>query len=388
MKADETTVDVVVVGGGPAGCAAAAATSRLGPTVVLLHSAPVARADAQTTFRIGEGAAPGTSQLIDEIFGKETKAFTQGAHVGCPSIISAWGGSSPTVTEHMINPLGHAWNLDRDRFDADLRAGAERLGVDLRGGTRVTTAQRDGGGWTIALARAPSLRARVVIDASGRGARVARRQGARKHHLDRLVALWAVWAVDEGDRSSSMYIEAVRRGWWYSVLLPGQRRMVVHLTDADLLPTDPQQRLALAESARRLDVIGSALATSGAPRIVFGPEVCSARTGWLDQFGGTAWLSAGDAACTFDPLSGRGIVAALLTGRTAGLAAGSLLAGQDGQTEVDRHHDALAAMLIDGLEERKDAYRAEMRWPDEEFWSRRHELPDEILATVHQTAAG
>jgi flavin-dependent dehydrogenase len=371
---------VVVVGAGPAGCAAAAAASRLGPTVVLLHSAPDARADAQTTPRVGEGAAPGTAQLIDEIFGQETKAFTPGAHVACPSITSAWGRSSPTVAEHMINPLGHAWNLDRDRFDADLRAGAERLGVDLRQDAKVTTVQRDGGGWTIALGRAPTLRARVVIDASGRGSRVARQQGAQKHHLDRLVALWAVWAVDERDRSSSTYIEAVRRGWWYSVLLPGQRRMVVHLTDADLVPTDPQERLSVAESARRLDVIGSALETSGAPRIVFGPKVCSARTGWLDQFGGTAWLSAGDAACTFDPLSGRGITAALLTGRTAGLGAGSLLAGRDGQVEVDRHHDALAAMLVDALVERKDAYRSEMRWPEEEFWSRRHQLPDESWA--------
>jgi len=80
----ETRVDVVVVGAGPAGCAAAAAAaSRLRPTVVLLHSG------ARTKFRIGEGAAPGTSQLIDEIFGQERKAFTPGAHVGCPSIISA-----------------------------------------------------------------------------------------------------------------------------------------------------------------------------------------------------------------------------------------------------------------------------------------------------------
>ena len=74
---------MVVVGAGPAGCAAAAAASRLRPTVVLLHSG------ARTKFRIGEGAAPGTSQLIDEIFGQERKAFTPGAHVGCPSIISA-----------------------------------------------------------------------------------------------------------------------------------------------------------------------------------------------------------------------------------------------------------------------------------------------------------
>jgi flavin-dependent dehydrogenase len=374
---DASAVDVLVVGAGPAGCAAAAAASRLGRTVALLHHVPASAGGADARFRIGEGAAPGTPQLIDEIFGNDTHAFTPSVHVRCPSIISAWGGSDPVVSEHMTNPLGVAWNLDRNRFDADLRAGAERLGVSLRGGGQVTKAKRDGAGWTIAFAARdpgpPGARGRVVIDASGRGAHVARQQGARKTHLDRLVALSAVWSVDAHDESSSTYIEAVRRGWWYSVLLPQQRRMVVYLTDADLLPTDARARLSLAESARRLEVIGSALALSDHARIVVGPTLSPARTGWLDRFGGESWLSAGDAACTFDPLSGRGIVAALLSGRAAGTGAASLVAGEDAGAEVGRHGELLATTFVDALAERRDAYRAEMRWPEAEFWSRRHQ---------------
>jgi flavin-dependent dehydrogenase len=367
----DEAVDVAVVGAGPAGCAAAASLARLERTVVLLDSA----APDGARFRIGEGAAPGTSQLIAEIFGDEAQAFMPAAHVPCPSIVSVWGRPEPLALEHMLNPLGHAWNLDRDRFDADLRAGAGRLGAVVRHGARVTTARLDAAGWTIAFTQAPYLRARLVIDASGRGARVARGQGARRRHLDRLVALWAVWSADERDRSSSMYLEAVERGWWYSVLLAGHRRVVVHLTDADLLPAVPRERVGLAESARGLDVIGPALVGR---RILAGPEVCSARTGWLDRAGGGAWLAAGDAACTFDPLSGRGIVAALLTGRTAGHAAEALLAGTDGGAEADRHRAAIASMLVDALLERGDVYGAERRWPDAAFWSRRRRLPEEI----------
>jgi flavin-dependent dehydrogenase len=106
--------------------------------------------------------------------------------------------------------------------------------------------------------------------------------------------------------------------------------------------------------------------------------VCSARTGWLDRAGGAAWLAAGDAACTFDPLSGRGIVAALLTGRTAGRAADALLSGTDGGAEADRHRDAIGSMLVDALLERADVYGAERRWWDAAFWSRRRRLPEEI----------
>jgi len=110
-------VDVAVVGAGAAGCAAAATLARAGRSVLLLD----ARLDG---FRVGEGAPPGLGRLLEEIFG--AGAFDSGAHIPCPSIVSAWGSPEPGVVEHVLNPLGHAWNLDRKRFDADLRSAAAR----------------------------------------------------------------------------------------------------------------------------------------------------------------------------------------------------------------------------------------------------------------------
>jgi flavin-dependent dehydrogenase len=371
-----SAVDVVVVGAGPAGCAAGAAAVGAGATVALLGHAPGTRAGGRGEFTVGEGAAPGISQLIDEIFGRGSGAFTAEAHLSCPSIVSAWGDSEPAVVDHMLNPLGNAWCLDRGRFDADLRAAVEGLGADVRNGAKATVAQRDAGGWAVEFTdeerRSRTVWGRVVIDASGRGARIAHQQGARKRHLDRQVALWAVWAVDEQDRSSSLYIEAVEEGWWYSALLPGRRRMTIYLTDADLLPAASQERVGVAESAIRLELIGSLLDVSDDPRIVIGPRLTSARTGRLDPFSGPGWLAAGDAACTFDPLSGRGMVAALLSGKTAGLAAAALVGDGAADAEVARHEQQLAAMVEDALLQRADTYRAELRWPKSEFWSRRH----------------
>jgi flavin-dependent dehydrogenase len=237
-------------------------------------------------------------------------------------------------------------------------------------------AQRDAGGWAVTLTgeelHSRAAWGRVVIDASGRTGRIAHQQGARKRHLDRQVALWAVWVVDEHDRSSSLYIEAVEGGWWYSALLPGRRRITIYLTDADLVPAAPQERVGVAESATCLELIGSLLAVSDDPRIVIGPRLTSARTGWLEPFSGPGWLAAGDAACTFDPLSGRGMVAALLSGKTAGLAAAALLGDGGGAAEVTRHEHQLAAMVEDALLQRTETYRAESRWPESEFWARRH----------------
>src|SRR5205807_3693363 len=127
--------------------------------------------------------------LIDEIFGRETRAFSADAHLPSPSIVSAWGRAEPAIVDHMLNPLGHAWCLDRGRFDSDLRAGAARLGADVRSGANVRAARTAGGAWHIEVAesdgRARTLEGAVVIDASGRGARVAQQQGSRKRHLDR-----------------------------------------------------------------------------------------------------------------------------------------------------------------------------------------------------------
>ena len=331
----DRVVDVAVVGAGAAGCAAAATLARAGRSVLLLD----ARLDG---FRVGEGAPPGLGRLLEEIFG--AGAFDSGAHIPCPSIVSAWGSPEPGVVEHVLNPLGHAWNLDRKRFDADLRSAAARLGVELREGRYPVDAPP----------------ARLVIDASGRGARFARRQGARTRHLYRLVSLWAVWTA-EHDQDARLHLEAVEHGWWYSVLLPGGRRMVMYLTDADLLPDD---RAGLAESARGLDLIGPLLRG----HIVAGPGVCSARTSRLEPFAGDGWLAAGDAACAFDPLSGRGIVAALLTGRSAGLGADGLLSGRSAGEE---HEQLLSALFADTLAEREETYAAETRWPESPFWARR-----------------
>ncbi|HEY2437816.1 MAG TPA: tryptophan 7-halogenase [Solirubrobacteraceae bacterium] len=361
--------DVLIAGGGPAGCAAAATAARAGARVAILDA-------AGGPARIGEGAAPGISSLIEEIFGTGSGAFSPEVHLSCPSIVSAWGSPEPAVVDHMLNPLGHAWSLDRARFHSDLRAAAELLGVDVRSTASARAVRGEAGAWEVDFAdradRAGRLEARVVIDASGRGARVAQQQGARKRHIDRQVALWAVWEVAERDRSSSLYIEAVPGGWWYSALLPGQRRIVVHLTDADLLPTGSDERAGIAESARSLELIGGVLGISGRPRLGAGPRVTSARTGWIERFAGPGWVAAGDAAVTSDPLSGRGMVIALLSGRTAGAAAAELASGGGSTVAVAHHKQQLGAVLDDTLAQRTDTYRAEMRWPESEYWARRH----------------
>ena len=95
-----------------------------------------------------------------------------------------------------------------------------------------------------------------------------------------------------------------------------------------------------------------------------------ARSSRLDMVVGPGWLATGDAAYSIDPLSGRGIASALLTGRAAGETARAMIAG-------DTHGDAMAyPQLIDelhrdGFTRQTEAYEDERRWPQAPFWRRR-----------------
>lgn len=379
--------DVAVVGGGPAGCAAVAAASGQGATVVLLD--PLADPALDQAPRVGEGAAPGTPRLIAEIFGTEGgTAFAADRHLLCPGTVSAWGSAQPTVTDHLLNPLGGAWNLDRRTFDDDLRRAVVRLGVELRP-AKLARVDREPGGWALATptGRPQRLWADMVIDASGRGARVARQLGARQLHHDHLVALWSQWLVDEADQRASTYVESAEAGWWYSTLLPHGRRVVAYLTDPDLLPTSGLARRDLILSARDLPLIGELLGAHREPTLAGEPRVTVARSSRLDRVVGPGWLATGDAAFTVDPLSGRGIVSALLTGRAAGEAAAGLIDG-NGDPGAPAYTRLMDELHRDGFTRQTEAYEDEGRWPQAPFWRRRlrPEMGGTLAATVLEQA--
>jgi flavin-dependent dehydrogenase len=295
------------------------------------------------------------------------------------------------MTDHLLNPLGGAWNLDRRTFDDDLRNAVMRLGVELRA-AKLARVERELDGWVLATpaGRTHGIRVGVVIDASGRGARVARQLGARQFHDDHLVALWSLWLVDPADQRTATYVESVERGWWYSTLLPGGRRVVAHLTDADLLPTSGLARRDVVLSARDLPLIGELLAGIGDPMLAAEPRVTVARSSRLDQVVGPGWLATGDAAHTVDPLSGRGIVSALLTGRAAGETAGAMIAG-DAHPDDPAYAHLIGELHQDGLARQTEAYEDEGRWPRAPFWRRRRRgsctesnpTPPHFEPTVH-----
>jgi flavin-dependent dehydrogenase len=326
--------DVVVIGAGPAGAAAATALARTGRSILLVDETA-----EPPGWRVGEGAPPGLDGAVDEVFGSGT--FVAADHLRSYGNRSAWGSDEAVVTDFMLNPFGAGWHLDRVAFDARLLVAAEAAGATVRRGV-------DGGDLAAG--------AEVVIDATGRRAAYARRRGARLVAHDRLTAVVAVYARRDDDDDTMTTVEAVEDGWWYTSAIPRLRRVVAFLTDGDLLLAGLRSADRFDEQVRRTRHITAVVDGHPGP-----PTLFAAGTAHLDRPAGDGWLAVGDAAACFDPLSSQGILTAVLMG-------GAVTTGID---EPEGYVGRYRAIVDRYRAEQRATYALERRWPDAAFWARR-----------------
>jgi flavin-dependent dehydrogenase len=277
----------------------------------------------------------------------------------------------PHENDFLFHVRQVGWHLDRGAFDGMLAAGAEARGVRVLRATRVVDAVRAADGWTLSLSSGDELRARFLVDATGAGASLARRAaGARLAMVDRLAGFVRFFRQPGGGSTPHTLVEAFADGWWYTAPLPDGRRVVVCMTDSDLarglrLDEDAAWHALLRDTAPRVGRALAGAAQDGAP------VVRAARSRRLRPAAGDDWLAVGDAASTFDPLSSQGIVKALRSGIFAAYAAGDLLA--KGDDAGMRRYRAFVQREFDAyLQSRARYYADEARWPEREFWRRRH----------------
>jgi len=358
-------VEVAVVGGGPAGLAAALRLAGRGISVAVCERAAAPRP------RAGETVPPQIRLVLEELGAWER--FQAAGHLPGWGTSSCWGGEGVGYSDFLFRPGGPGWHLDRARFEADLEAEAVARGAIVLRGVGVEPESGPAGGWRLAVRRATGevgrLRARLAVDASGRRSAFARRQGSRRLALDALAGVYAFFRrpADCPVETGITLVEAVERGWWYTAALPDQKLVACFFTDADLL-----RGLDLGEAeAFRAE---AARARHTAPRLagtepLAAPRVLPADSALLDQPAGEGWLAVGDAAASFDPLSSRGILTALTSGIGAADAIGAALAGD--REALPRYAAGVRLDFARYVGGWRHFYAIERRWPEAPFWRRR-----------------
>jgi flavin-dependent dehydrogenase len=348
--------DAVIAGAGPAGAVAAAGLARAGRRVLLADR-------PNAGCKIGE-ALPGAAVRLLRALDLPAPA-PQGPHAPIAGTLSAWGAPDFVGTDSLRDPYGAPWRLDRRRFDADLREAARVAGATARP-ARLREVARDGDGLRLQFDDGGTERARWVVDASGRSARLARKLGAKRWRDSRLIALYRIGTASADFCDSRSFIEATPDGWWYAARLPSGAAIAGLHTDAAnaaRIKAEPQTWQAELAATRG---IGPIVAATCFTRVLPAADAGSTR---LTAFYGAGWIACGDAAMSFDPISGQGIFAALHSGSEAAQAVHAALDGERASLGTYARRMDEVWSIYRGR--RQALYASEQRWPDRPFWSRR-----------------
>lgn len=347
--------DVLIAGAGPAGCATALALVAAGIEKIAL----VDRAEP-APFIPGESATPDLPELLTRLgLSDDVRHFGHDPYYGN---LTAWGGA-PRLA--LFGRRGNGWHLDRSAFERWLRAEACRRGVTLLCPAQPHAVERCAAGWHVEVSGFGGVRAKILVDAGGRRAPLARRLGAQRIRLDTLVAL--TLRLPGGavrHLTGYSFVEAASDGWWYAAQVPSGGAVVMFMTDHDIA-LRYRRKSHFLESLRETALIGSRLVL-GAPTAAL--QVHAAHAGYVQPGAGDRWLAVGDALLTLDPLTSSGLSGAFNDAFVAARAIGDMLNGKP----ADRAYAQRVSTAIERYRAQHAAYYAlERRWPNSLFWSRR-----------------
>ncbi len=338
--------DVVIIGSGPAGSAAALTLLDSGLSVILMDRVRM------PTRKIGESLPPAAQNILDRLGAKNI--LHECKHFRSYGNISAWGTSDLAHTDFIYDPRGTAWQLDRARFDADLRSTCIRKGAVFFPGW-YRSSKRTVHGWVI-HGQPDSITARWVVDASGRGGVFARKNGSRRLVDDKLMAIYAWVDANEGDNDTRTVVESCAIGWWYSTLVPHKQRVIALHTWADLAKNIHRDVDKWRSHLENTVHIKQRCLRVKSPTLRFS-EACGSS---LDRGFGDQWVAVGDAFLSFDPLASQGIFNALYSGMKG---AEAIIACESGEPDsLAKYESHLNSIREVYLQRRTLFYNAETRW--------------------------
>jgi flavin-dependent dehydrogenase len=345
-----TEAEVVIVGGGPSGAAAAHALAGLGHSVVLLTRTPDPdRARA-------ESLPPSTRKLLGEL--RVLEVIDRAGFYRTTGNTVWWGAREGDV--ELFDSAGSGelggYQVFRPDFDRLLLAAAREAGARIQADVEVRHVDLTDSDACIEYvpqpatripnpasrvphpasrnpppaARLPppaSLRCRFVLDCSGRAGVIARcgyRLDQPGFHAQAFVGVWQSgtgWPLSEPTHT---IVETYDDGWGYSVPLSPTARHIGVVVDSG---TTQLTRDRIVEARFRGELAKTrklAMLTESATLV--DAWACAASMYSAREYAGPAFLLVGDAGSFLEPLSSFGVKKALASGWLAAIAVHTALA--------------------------------------------------------------
>ncbi|MEM6672586.1 MAG: NAD(P)/FAD-dependent oxidoreductase [Planctomycetota bacterium] len=243
ISTPENDFDVLVIGGGPSGCAVATILAQHGRRVAVLDKQPRRR------YSVGESLIPFCYDALERmgLEGQlESSGFAFPKHSVQFASIEGKVSRSFYFFQHTDHPRAKTWQVVRAEFDKLLRDNAESKGVTFFEQTRARELILGDDGEVVGVrANDPAgyelkFRAPITVDATGRDTFAQSRLGWRVP--DEKLKKMAIWTYYEGATRDSGYDEGTttiaylpNKGWFWNIPLPNDRVSVGLVADKDAL---------------------------------------------------------------------------------------------------------------------------------------------------------
>ena len=320
--------DVIVVGGGPAGCVASSALARRGRRVLLLEAERFPR------NHLGESLSPVVLEALDSV---GVRGQVEGAgFVAKGGATFVWGRDRRpwTVRYGEAGQGGGGLQVRRSELDHILLQHAAAIGVEVRKGCRVREVLFQAGRAAGVRFLDPDGVAHIVpaswiVDASGQAALLAHRLGlVEPHPRLRATAVWSYWTgggrLPGVDRGNSLFVSREAGCCWYLPIEDEANLVSVGVVapPSGRRPADEDPDGFYRQAVAGAEVIPGLLA--GARRAA-PVRVTAASAYRASRMAGPGWLLAGDAACFVDAILTPGVELACTHGSLAAATLGSVL---------------------------------------------------------------
>jgi flavin-dependent dehydrogenase len=310
----EEGCDIAVIGGGPAGSTAAALLARRGYRVIALEKAHHPR------FHIGESLLPMNLPVFERL-GVAEKVHALGIYkAGADFEADNERGYNTYAFARAIGKSPpHAYQVFRQDFDKMLFEHARECGADAREGHEVTAIEQPGPrdarlDIRTDEGRSYRVRARYVVDASGRDTFLAaKRKLRRKNPRHQSAAIFGHYrgaVTRPGEDAGNISIYQFEHGWMWMIPLPEGVMSVGAVCwpeylkqrkgrTVEFLVETLKRNAALWQRIEHAELIGNEVRVTG------NYSYHSTR------MGGPGWITVGDAFAFLDPVFSSGVYLAM-----------------------------------------------------------------------------